>query len=167
MITRTKKNVVPLSKASVGGGVIELSNNLLNLNSFTNGPYVPIESYIYLVNNVTDLGQYTIDISPYLPKDDFYYEIYLTVYMQITRPNSRRNIGLGISGIKMPTNMYSPYAGMICISDGSSEASTYNGTVLVDNRKKIFISMNSTEEQETLNDLQVKLVGYKRMSLKQ
>ena len=36
MITKRKNNIVPVSKASVGGGVIGLDNNLLNVNGNPN-----------------------------------------------------------------------------------------------------------------------------------
>lgn len=75
------------------------------------------------------------------------------------------NVGVSLDGTRIPSSMYGTTSNMICISDGLSEASSYNGTVLVDKNHNLYLRLDSTNHKDKLDELFIYLVGYKRVQV--
>lgn len=86
------------------------------------------------------------------------------MYLQI-KTNNKGNVGLSLDGTRMPSSIYGSTSSMICVSDGLSEGSTYNGTVLVDKNHNLYLRIGSTSPEDKLDELQIFLVGYKRIQV--
>ena len=165
MITRKKSNSVSLIKTAVRGGIESCETVPFNFDCKSNGPYIRLQTNQFIWNDIVDPGEYTIDLSPYLPNDQFSYQVYLNVYLQI-KTNNAGNVGLSLDGTRMPSSIYGgATSSMICISDGLSEASSYNGTVLVDKNHNLYLRIDSTDPEDKLDELQIFLVGYKRIQV--
>lgn len=65
----------------------------------------------------------------------------------------------------MPSSIYGATSSMICISDGMSEGSTYNGTVLIDKNHNLYLRIGSTDPGDKFDECQIFLVGYKRIQV--
>lgn len=165
MITKRKNNAVEIAKSSLGGGIGLLDNSSLNFDCKSNGPYIKLQTNQFIVNDLVDPGEYTIDLSPYLPNDQFSYQVYLNVHIQI-KTNNAGNVGLSLDGTRMPSSIYGgSTSSMICISDGMSEASSYNGTVLIDKNHNLYMIIDATNPEDKLDECQIFLVGYKRIQV--
>lgn len=65
----------------------------------------------------------------------------------------------------MPSSIYGTTSSMICVSDGMSEGSTYNGTVLIDKNHNLYLRIGSTDPEDKFDECVIYLVGYKRIQV--